>query len=130
MTKSKLRRMEFELDSKVKEFEEVIEKHNRGESVSEHALYMAQEELPYTKQHLRNIQKKIYGWRAMEKVYSEPQREHKKNCISSDQLYESPGHELLSRAQTYAAKHGISFETASVEILREDPFLAEKYLNQ
>lgn len=67
-----LGRQEFELDAKFKEYQKIIDDHKSGKKkVSAYELSQAEIGVEFTLPQLRQVQRKLYGWRFVERVYGE-----------------------------------------------------------
>jgi len=61
---------EFELDRKLRKYQQVLEDNRTGKrKVSMGELASAQTEIEFTEPKLRAVQKKLYGWRSVEAIY-------------------------------------------------------------
>ena len=67
-----LGKQEFELDAKLKEYQQILEDHETGKrKVSIGELALAQTGIELTLPKLRRTQRQVYGWRFVEQTYSE-----------------------------------------------------------
>jgi hypothetical protein len=69
--RQRLTNQEFELDSKVRAAKETIKKYEVGEDISDSVLYEARLKLELDEPKLRNVQRKLYGWRNVTQLYGE-----------------------------------------------------------
>lgn len=64
-------RQEFALDRLHRHYKGIIEACERGEAVPAADRCTAMSEMPIIEKRLRNVQRKLYGWRAVEDIYGE-----------------------------------------------------------